>query len=723
MPVARGPGKGKDGGMRVPYSWLRDYLVWEGSAEELAHRLTLSGAEVEEIARWTDGEAEDQVLCTKLTANRGDLLSVYGLARHAAATLGAERLPFELDLPPVGPPAEEDIAVEIADPVGCPRYTALLVRGVKVGPSPRWMQERLLAAGMRPISNIVDCTNYVMWELGQPLHAFDVVLLAKDERGRAKIIVRRAEPAERFVSLDGQERVLEGTDVVIADPQQAIALAGVMGGANSEVGDSTLDVLIESAHFDPVLNRKTAVRLGMDTEATYRFQRTVDPEGTLRAARRCAQLIVETAGGELAAGEVDVYPGRKAPVTLELRPERANAILGTDIPAKTMAEYLMRLDMEVDASAGLSVTVPGFRPDVEREIDLIEEIAIVHDYNRIAPTVPGALDEAAVLTERQRLRVRLRELLRSSGLCETINLAMIDPRDLDRIGLPPDAPEREMLALQRSTEEGLSGLRRTLLPGLLRAAEHNANQRVADVALYEIDRVFIPCEQLPQQQDAHATDGLEERLHLCVLISGSLRGGRWNAMPEADAADFYLLKGIVEEALQGLGITDAIWAPGEHPTFRTGHCAEVRLGPQLLGHAGEVSAAVREAFGLPRRVCMAELNADTLLDHAALHRRYRPLSRYPAALRDLAVVVEDSDACSAGNLQAAMREAGGELLTTVEPFDVFVNPQRLGEGKRSIAFSLTFQSPDRTLTDDEVNAAMARVIEALSSRFAASVRE
>jgi len=699
--------------MRVPYSWLRDYLVWEGSVEDLAHRLTMAGAEVEEVQAWSDGEARDQVLLTKLTANRGDLLSVYGLARHAAATTGAARLPFELNLPPVGPPAALDIDVEIADPVGCPRYSALLVRGVKVGPSPRWMQERLLAAGMRPINNVVDCTNYVMWELGQPLHAFDAALLAKDGQGRAKIIVRRAEPGERFVSLDDQERILQDTDVVIADPERAVAIAGVMGGANSEVSESTLDVLIESAHFNAVLNRKTSMRLGMDTEATYRFQRIVDPEGTLQAAQRCAQLMVETAGGELAAGEVDVYPARKGPLVVSVRPERANAILGTEIPAADMAEYLRRLDMQVTAEPGqpLSVTVPSFRPDIEREIDLIEEIGIVHGYENITGTLPSAIDEAGMLTERQRLRARLGELLRACGLCETINLTMVDPGDLDRIGLPGDAPEREMLTLQRSTEEGLSGLRRTLLPSLLRAAEHNANQRVADVALYEVDRVFIP----------QGGDNLpEERLHLCVLLQGSYLGGRW-AVRDGEA-DFWLLKGILQEVLDGMGVTGVTWERGEHPTFRAGHCAVVELGGQPIGYAGEVAAAVQQEFGLPRRAYMAELDAEAILERATLYRPYRALPRYPAALRDLAIVVDDTDGCSAAKLLAAMQEAGGELLAAAEPFDVFVSPQRLGEGKRSIAFSLTFQSPERTLTDAEVNEAMGRITEGLAAQFGATVR-
>jgi phenylalanyl-tRNA synthetase beta chain len=637
-----------------------------------------------------------------------------GLARHAAATLGAERVPFEVHLPPPGPPAADDIAVEIADPVGCPRYTALLVRGVKVGPSPRWMQERLSAAGMRPISNVVDCTNYVMWELGQPLHAFDAALLARDEQGRAKIIVRRAEAGERFVSLDGQERVLEDTDVVIADPEGAVALAGVMGGLNSEVNDTTADVLIESAHFNAVLNRKTSTRLGMSTEACYRFERTVDPGGTLRAAQRCAQLIVETAGGEVAAGHVDVYPGPKAPLALSLRPERANAILGAQIAPPTMVEYLRRLDMEVVPKPGepLCVTVPSFRPDIEREIDLIEEVAIVHGYENLAATLPGAVEEAGILTERQRLRARLGELLRSAGLCETINLTAIDPRDLDRIGLPAGAPERAMLSLQRSTDEGLSALRRTLLPSLLRAAEHNANQRVADVALYEIDRVFIP----------RGAGEPEERLHVGVLIGGNLLRSRWNLPPESSVADLYVLKGILEETLEGLGITGVTWERGDHPAFRTGHCAQAVIGSRAAGHAGEVAARVQEEFGLPRKAYAAELDAELLLDAATLYRPYRPLPRYPAALRDLAIVVDDTDACSAARLAQVIHEAGGELLVAVEPFDVFIDAQRLGDGKRSVAFSLAFQSPERTLTDEEVNERMARVTQALGQAFGAVVR-
>ncbi|MGQ9732415.1 MAG: phenylalanine--tRNA ligase subunit beta, partial [Candidatus Zipacnadales bacterium] len=609
----------------------------------------------------------------------------------------------------------------ILDPIGCPRYTALLVRGIKVSDSPAWMQRRLQAAGIRPISNVVDCTNYVMWELGQPLHAFDAQLLAKDEQGRAKIIVRRAKARERFISLDDQERLLEDTDVVIADPTQAVALAGIMGGANSEVSEDTVDVLIESAHFNPILNRKTALRLGMDTEATYRFQRIVDPEGTLRAALRCAQLLVETAGGELAAGHVDVYPGKRELLQLALRPARANAILGIEIPPERMADYLRRLDMEVTYEPGqpLRVTVPSFRPDIEREIDLIEEIAIVHGYENIPSTLPSIVKEAGGLNERQRLRARLGELLRAAGLCETINLAMIDPKELHRLGFSADAPEWNMIGLQRPTDEGLSALRRTLMVSLLQAAEHNANQRVTDVALYEIDRVFIPVDE----RCSPPTPQVQEQLRLGVLITGSLLRSRWNATDEMSRANFYTLKGILEEVLEGMGISDLRWVRGAHPTFRPGHCAQLLLAGQPIGVVGEVAAEVQSRFNLAGKTYLAELDAEAILTHATLHRPYRALMRYPAALRDLAVVVDDTDECAAANLADTMREAGGELLVAVEPFDVFIDPQRLGEGKRSIAFSLTFQSPDRTLTDEEINALMERIICALASNHGAVLRE
>jgi phenylalanyl-tRNA synthetase beta chain len=707
--------------MRVPYSWLKEFLDWDGPLEELARRLTMSGVEVEEVEQWAEGGASDSVLLTKVTANRGDLLSLLGLARHAAATLRVQRFPLEFSLPPPGPPVEDDVAVEIADPIGCPRYSAMLVRGVLIADSPPWMQERLAAAGMRPINNVVDCTNYVMWELGQPLHAFDAQLLATDEQGRAKIVVRRAGRGETLISIDSQERALDPADVVIADPEKAVALAGVMGGQETEVNPNTMDVLIESAHFDRVAIRRTAQRLGMDTEASHRFERVVDPRGTIRAAERCAQLMVATSGGEVAAGAVDAYPGQRELLELELRTARANALLGTDIPPDAMSDYLKALDMDVSWAVAatseqprLRVVVPSFRPDIEREVDLVEEVAIVHGYENIEGTLPGAVTASGMYTERQRKLHRLGQLLRAGGLCETINLAMADPNDLTRIGLPEDARERNTLKLQRATDEGLSAMRTTLLPPMLAAAEHNANQRVTDVGLYEINPVFLP---------SGTEDAPAEPLRVGVVVMGSFLDSRWNEPPHVGVADFYLLKGIIQQTLDGMGLTRVVWQPGEHPTFRQGHCAAIEVDGEYLGVAGEVATEVQEEFSLPRKAFLAELDVELILDKADLYRPHHPLPRYPAALRDLAVVVEDTQECSAARLAEAMREAGAPLLVAVEPFDVFVDEKRLGPGKRSIAFSLEFRAPDHTLTDEEVNGCMDGVIQVLTESFRAAIRE
>lgn len=707
--------------MRVPYSWLREFLDWDDALEEFARRLTMSGVEVEQIDGWAEGDARDAVLITKVTANRGDLLSLVGLARHAAATLRARRFPLEFTLSATGPPVEHDVAVETADPVGCPRYSAMLVRGVLIGDSPPWMQERLAAAGMRPINNVVDCTNYVMWELGQPLHAFDAQLLATDDQGRATIVVRRAHPGEKLVSIDGQERILDPADVVIADPEKAVALAGVMGGQETEVNPKTMDVLIESAHFDRVAIRRTAQRLVMDTEASHRFERVVDPEGTVRAAQRCAQLMVETAGGEVAEGVVDVYPGQRKPVALELRVARANALIGIDIAPDIMADYLRALDMDVSRAEAstpeeprLHVVVPSFRPDIEREVDLVEEVAIVHGYESIQGSLPGAITSSGMYTARQRKLRRLGELLREAGLCETINLAMVQPSDLTRIALPEDAPERNMLQLQRATDEGLSALRTTLMPQLLSAAERNANQRVTDVGLYEIDRVFLPSE---------GKDAPDELLRLAIALMGSFLDSRWNTPAAVGVADFYLLKGIIQQTLDGMGLTGVAWQPSQHPTFRRGHCAAIEANGELLGIAGEVSSKVQEEFSLPRKAFLAELDVELVLEQADLYRPHHPLPRYPAALRDLAIVVDDTEEYPVARVSEAIRQAGAPLLAAVEPFDVFVDENRLGHGKRSIAFSLEFRASDRTLTDEEVNQRMDYIIHAITEDLGATIRE
>ena len=700
--------------MRVPYTWLREYLTTPLAPEELAHRLTMAGLEVEQLVRCGPEDGDDLVLSTKVTSNRGDLLSMLSVARLAAAVAGGEVSEPALEVSPAGPVTATEAQVTIEDPAGCPRYSAVLVRGVRVGPSPAWMQQRLLAAGMRPINNVVDCTNYVLWELGQPLHAFDCRLL-RGEEGRAHVIVRRARPAEKLTTIDGQERELQSTDLVIADAERAVALAGIMGGEDTEVSATTTGVLIESAHFHPAMVRRSAQRLGMSTEASYRFERHVDPSGTLRAAWRAAQLMVATAGGSVAPAEIDVYPTPHEPRPVPLRPERCSALLGIALSTDEVIELLGRFGLAGDRreDGTLLVTVPTSRPDIGREVDLIEEVAIAYGYERIPGTLPHNRVGAGLLTPAQRLERRLRTALTQCGLCEAISFAMIEPSDLDRLGLSPDAPERNMLRLARRTEEGLSAMRTTLLPSLLASAGRNARRGVRNIALYELDRVFLPkgADELP-----------DEPRRLGIVVGGSLSTSDWNTRPEHAQVDFYALKGIVVELLDALGIRDAAFRRGAHPPFHPGRCAEVLREGHRLGLLGQVAPQVAEAYDLATDVFIAELDAEALLAAAVLHKPHAPVPPQPPVLRDIAVVVPDDDAHSAAVLAAAVREAAGPLLQRVEPFDVYADPKRLGAGRKSLAFSLELRAPDRSLTGEEADAVIAAVVEHLRAKLGAELR-
>ena len=690
--------------MRVPYSWLKEYLPQAPPPEELQELLTMGGLEVEELQIWRSPEEaalEEQVLLTSVTANRGDLLSMIGVARQAAALQGEElRLP-ETDLSLLGEVVRDcqqacsgSFTVEIADPVGCPRYSGLLLTGVTVRPSPDWLRQRVEAAGIRAISNVVDATNYVCWELGQPMHAFDFRFL-QDRH----IIVRRARSGEQVMLIDESVPPLKEEDVVIADAFGAVALAGVMGGGDSQVRESTTSVLLEAAHFDPTAIRKTCLRLGMSTEASYRFERYVDPNLTLPALARAAALILEIGGGEIAGPAVDVATRDFPPRQVSLRPARCNAILGTDLTAEQMSEYLTRLGCEVRDGETLTVAVPSFRPEVEREIDLIEEVAIVHGYNNIPFTVPGGLTGSARLTREQEIERRARELLRRCGLNETLGFSMLCPADLERLQCPTDAPERQLLGLSNPQSAEAVALRTTLLPALLSACAYNQSRRVRDIALYELNRVFFPRAEgeLP-----------EEPLRVAGALTGSPWTAGWNLPEECAEVDFFWLKGLIEQFLRELGL-GADFRPGEHPTFAPEGCAEVYAGERSVGWMGEIAPEVSAAYDLEGAIFAFELDFTVLQQMACLTRAYQPVPRLPAALRDVAVAVTDTPEFSAARLEAEIREAAGEFLERVQPFDLYSDPERLGVGKKSLAFELAFRAPDRTLTDEELEAAMARV--------------
>ncbi|MFQ6096947.1 MAG: phenylalanine--tRNA ligase subunit beta [Armatimonadota bacterium] len=691
--------------MRVPYHWLCQYLETDLSADELARRLTMAGLEVESIEDFQG----QPVLVAKVTANRGDLLSMVGVARDAAAVLRTRFAGPRVRLTEHGRDIGQEISIEIRNEDLCPRYSARLIRGVTVAESPDWLKVKLEAAGLRPINNVVDATNFVLWELGQPLHAFDYDLL----RGKT-IVVRTARPGERLVTIDGEERLLGLEDLVIADAEAPVALAGVMGGADTEVTQHTRNVLIESAHFDPASVRLTALRHAMSTEASYRFERFVDPSGTVAAADRVCQIIADIAGGEVAEGVADVYPSPVTPRTIALRPERANAILGTQISAAEMVDILRRLGMTVEEGDRIRVTVPTFRSDVEREIDLIEEIARVYGYDR----VPFTLHPSRVCQEgrsrEQRLRNLARDVLLQCGLTEALTFSMIGPRDLDRIGLPPDDPLRDAVRLASPASEDLSIMRTTLIPSALRVAEVNVRRRLLDLAFFEIGKVFLPVEgrELP-----------DEQWRVVAFAMGANMTSTWNLSQAVTQIDFFWLKGILEQLVAGLGIANVRVEPSEHPTFARGRCAAVRCPDGAeLGVIGEVAPSVRGEYDVPRAAYLFELNLERMISLADPLKRYRPISPFPSNRRDIALLVDDDEQHSCAALEEAIRAAAGDLLESVRVFDLFVDEQRLGKGKKSVAFTVEFRAPDRTVPDEEVDEIMDRIAAHLSSTLGARVR-
>ena len=705
--------------MHVPYSWLMEYLKADIEAGELAHVLTMGGLEVEQVLDFTseDGEFRDQVLVTSVTSNRGDLLSMIGVARQAAALLGAEWQMPDIDMSLLGDTvtgkaeaSNADMRIELANPQACPRYCGLVMDELTVAESPDWLGYRLEASGMRPIANLVDCTNYVMLELGQPLHGFDYNLL-KD----AHIIVRSATDGEQILTLDQQWRAMTAQDLLITDPAGPAAIAGVMGGADTEMTWDTTKVLLESAHFDATTIRKTALRTGLSSEAGYRFERIVDPDGTLRALARVAGLLLQTAGGKVIGEAVDACAADLSPLQLSLRVDKCNAILGTEIPAEKMRDYLTALDLAVaaDGDKKLDVTVPTFRPDVEREIDLVEEVAIVFGYENIPATVPGRLMQSGRLTPTQKLERRAREALRAAGLNETISHSFIGAADLDRLGYPDDAPEHNMLPLASPVTEDQTHMRTTLLPVLLQAAEYNQRHRVASIRLYEIGPAFFPRgeNELPV-----------ERLHAAGIISGPYWAGAWNMPDDRLLPDFFTAKGIVEQLVAALGVEGVTYAASEHPAIHPGQCTAVLLAGAQTGIIGKLSRQVQEQHDLDAEAYVFELDLDALFEGASLHSEYQPVPRFPAALRDIAVVVNDTPEHTAEALREAICEAGGEQLVAAEVFDVYRDTQRLGEGKKQLAFRLSFRTPEGTLTDEQVDELIAAIVAHLAEQLGAELR-
>lgn len=649
---------------------------------------------------------KDTVFEVGLTPNRADCLSVLGIAREIAAKLDKKLIVSDLHVVETGKPIEDSASITIDAPELCPRYTARYISGCKIGPSPDWLVRRLDAVGMRTINNVVDVTNYVLMEYGHPLHAFDADLLAG-----GSIIVRRAGSGECFTTLDGQERVLTESDLTIRDAEKGVALAGIMGGENSEIREETTNILLESAYFNPSAIRKTAKRLGIHTESSHRFERGADVAVLTRALDRAAALIVELAGGDIARGIIDVCPENIIPRVISYRVARGNELLGIQLSDEETAQLFRRLFFSVELSGDgiLEVTVPTYRVDIEREIDLVEEAARLNGYDQIPVTMPRARVFSDRPTRHQRFERQLRALMAGEGFNEIINFSFMDPSVVDKILLPSADSRRSFVRLRNPLVEEHSVMKTSLLPGLLDAAARNLNHRSLDLRLFELRRVYLPVDgqELPN-----------EPLYLAGLMSGLRRPEGWNDTREP--VDFYDIKGVVEAVFDNLGVSPVkLVADRTESFYHPGKSCLLSHGNELLGSLGEIHPDVQGNFDISQPVYYFEINFEKLVASSSDKRTIVPPSRFPDVCRDIALLVADETPAAA--ILATVHNLNVPEIESAIIFDLYKGAS-IPLGQKSLAVRIRYRSPDKTLTDDQVSGFHQRVVNSLIKELGATIR-
>ncbi len=649
----------------------------------------------------------DIVLDIGITPNRPDCLCVIGVAREIAALTHQKMRYPSVPLSEAGEDIHRKTSVTILDPDLCPRYVARMIEGVKIGPSPQWMRNRLEKVGVRSISNVVDVTNYVMMEYGQPLHAFDFELL---EEGR--IVVRRARNGEGFVTLDGIKRTLDGEMLMICDGVKPVAIAGVMGGLNSEISNDTKIVLLESAYFDPASNRETSKKLGLETEASYRFGRGIDYGSCVSVANRAAQLIQELAGGRVVEGVVDAYPVSLKLNPIRLRIPRTRQILGTEVSAEDVETYLKNLELEVHSGEEnvLVVTPPSFRRDLEREIDLIEEIARMDGYEKIPVTLPQSPPSPAKLGRELLLERKASEVLIRYGYHEVVNYSFTSPSSGDLIGLLPDDPKKQHLPILNPLAEDLSVLRTSLLPGLLETARYNVSRKILNLKLFELRKVFLPEKGAELPREVKSLGG---------IAMGADRDLHWASAPRA--IDFFDIKGCIEDLLEVLQIEGIKFRRGEDPIpfLHPGNAARILFGEEVLGVLGEAHPEVLERYEIPGRAYLFEIDFEQLVKRAGEGRWFKPLPRFPAVYRDLSLVIDDG--LETEEIADAIKAFQKPFIDEVILFDIYRGTP-IPEGKKGVSFRIRYQANDRTLTDEEVNEDHEKLISRLKEIFQAELR-
>ena len=627
---------------------------------------------------------DDTVFEYEITNNRVDCYSIIGIAREAAATF---RKPFT---PPVVTETgnTEDIndyvKVDVEATDLCSRYTARLVKNIKLAPSPKWMQRRLASAGIRPINNIVDITNYVMEEYGQPMHAYDYDTLAG-----GKIVVRRAKDGEKFMTLDGQERTLDSDMLMICDGEKAVGLAGIMGGENSKITDDVKTMLFEAATFDGTNIRKATKRLGLRTDASGKFEKGLDPENALAAMNRACQLIEELGAGEIVGGVVDVYPNKKERVRVPFEPERINALLGTNVSVEEMLGYFKMLELDYD-EAKQELIIPTFRQDLLRTADIAEEVARFFGYANIPTTLPHGASTMGKISFKQRVEDVAGEIAQFCGFSQAMTYSFESPKVFDKLKLAADAEERKTVVISNPLGEDFSIMRTLPLNGMLNSLATNYNRRNKDVKLYELAKVYVPVE---------GEDLPDERVQFTLGFYGD--------------GDFFTMKGVVEEFLEKIGMSARPeYDPEAGKTFlHPGRQAEILYKDTVIGYLGEVHPDVADTYGLGERTYIAVLDLPEILPFASFDRKYEGIAKFPAVTRDISMVMPKT--VLVGEVEKIIEKRGGKLLEKYNLFDIYEGAQ-IKEGFKSVAYTISFRAKDRTLEDKDIQPIMEKILEDLS---------
>ena len=660
----------------------------------------------------------DTILDLEITPNRPDCLSMVGMAREVGAMYAIDAknplaemeaaLKEDNDMPSI----DELATVTVEDVDRCPRYTARVIKNVKVGPSPDWLAERVTAAGARSINNVVDVTNYILFLFGQPLHAFDYDKLV-DETGKANVVVRAAKKGEKLQTLDGEERELTEDMTVIATPEKAVGLAGVMGGFDTEVTDETTTILLEAATFEPGRTSRTSRNLGLISEASMRYERRVDDVEIDRMSAAAAQLLADVSGGVVVPGLIDVYNTKTEVDTLDFRIPRFQAMMGESIPRDFIIDMLQRLGCTVDSTQEdtLKVVPPTFRPDLEREIDLYEEVLRLYGMDRIPSTLPGGPGRVGIKTEAQRTMDKINNTLRACGLNETMTYSFADPHELEQLRMPTEGMGIPVELLNPLNAEQ-SVMRQSIIPGLMRSIAYNQSRGVHNIQLYETGVVFF---------GAEGKKSPKERNRVAAVMAGAMNDPAWNQ--QAVPFDFFDGKGVIESLMRELALAKPRFkalSAEEAPHLQPGRAAQVLDGGTVLGWVGEIHPLACDAYEVQAPVVAFELDLDALIKCARPARDYVNVPVFPAVTMDVAFVVDEE--VTHEKLLRSITSAGGKLLDTAQLFDVYRDEERLGAGKKSMAYALEYRAADRTLTTEEVDKQHARLVKKVCGATGAEVR-